>query len=199
MRIKRGLLIIAGISFAAVIGILGMGHRSVYAREDLKKAVQCSFVVSPEFVPGDEKGLFINVNHPMESSTIMYSYYDNGNERALTNREKQELEESGQVQVVDASRDLTSEIYLQTMKEAYLREYGYDVGYEIASFDEISVDGYPGFKIESSYQIRNDEKVHQTVYIIVSKYRTFTVAYQRAEDDDCAELFEESAQSIHLR
>jgi hypothetical protein len=35
--------------------------------------------------------------------------------------------------------------------------------------------------------------------MLISRYRMFTVTYQRAEDDDCEEFFENSAATIHLR
>jgi hypothetical protein len=72
------------------------------------------------------------------------------------------------------------------------------VGFVVSSFDKITVDGYPGYRIVSSYQAADEEKVHQTVYMLLSKYRTFTISMQRAEDDDCEALFEECASSIHV-
>ena len=170
-----------------------------YASDNLPKATTCSFVVPDEFIPGSEIGLFINRNTPMESSTIKYSCYDNGMDRVLTNRQKQELERSGEKQIIDSSENLTKEIYVEEMTTAYTQEYGQDVGFNVSSFDNITIDGYPGYKIVSSYQPAGQETIHQTVYILLSKYRMFTIAYQRAEDDDCQELFETSANTIHIK
>lgn len=169
------------------------------AQSDLKTAVQCSFVVPKEFVPGSGKGIFINVNHPMESSTISYSYYDNGADKALTNREKLALDKSGEPKIIDESLNLTKEKYQETVSDAYTKVYGIDVGFQVQSFDKINIDGYPGFKIESDYQAVGEQRIHQTTYLIISRYRTFNVSYQRAEDDDCAEAFEASANTIHVR
>ena len=134
----------------------------------------------------------------MESSSIKYSFYDNGMDKALTNREKQALAESGQVQVTDESENLTKEIYQETISAAYNSLYGEDVGYSVSSFDKIKIDGYPGYKIIGTYQASEEEMVHQTVYMILSRYRTFTIMYQRAEDDDCEEYFAESSATIHV-
>ncbi len=172
---------------------------SVQATDDLKTAVQCSFVVPKEFVPGSERGTFNNANHPMESSTISYSYYDNGKDKVLTNREKIDLEKSKEPLLLDESLNLSKEEYQKTLSEAYSKAYGIDVGYKVSSFNKITIDGYPGFRIDGDYQASGEERIYQTTYLIFSKYRTFTVTYQRAEDDDCQDLFEASAETIHVR
>ena len=168
------------------------------ADESLSEAMYCSFVIPPEFVPSDEEGLFINKYHPMESSSISYSVYDNGGWILLTNREKQELKESGEAPVTDERTALTKEIYEETVSAAYNEEYGEDVGYQVESFKDITVDGFPGYEIVASYQASDEEVVHQRVYMILSRYRTFTITLQRAEDDDCEETFSEIASTIHV-
>ncbi len=85
------------------------------------------------------------------------------------------------------------------MAAAYDNEYQQKVGFEVESFEKIKVDGYPGFKIVSSYQSADEEVIHQTVYMLISKYRMFTVTYQRAEDDDCEDAFEESAGTLSIK
>lgn len=193
----------AGVLLAVIFAVLSAAcfpHvLRVKAQDDLKTATSCSFVVPDEFVPGAEKGLFINKNYPMESSSIKYSYYDNGKDKILTNREKAAVIASGEAEIIDESLNLTKEIYLETMSAAYDNEYKQKVGFQVESFEKIKVDGYPGFKIVSSYQPADEEKIHQTVYMLISKYRMFTVTYQRAEDDDCSESFSESAETIHVR
>ncbi len=199
---KTGFMLGVGLAiFITVLaGFLCVDAIDTFAGDDLKEANFCSFVVPPEFVPGETKGLFINKNHPMESSSIMYSHYDNGADVVLTNREKAALEEAGQVQpkVTDESGNLTKDIYQETISAAYNSEYGEDVGYTVKSFNRITVDGYPGYKIEGTFKATDEETVHQTVYMLLSKYRTFTITYQRAEDDDCEEFFEQSAATIHV-
>ena len=168
------------------------------ADESLSEAAYCSFVIPPEFVPSDEDGLFINKNYPMESSSVSYSFYDNGKKTLLTNREKQELKESGEAVTVDERTALSKEIYEETVSAAYNEEYGEDVGYKVESFKNITVDGFPGYEIVASYQAADEEVIHQRVYMILSRYRTFTITLQRAEDDDCEEIFSEIAATIHV-
>lgn len=194
---------ILGLSIALLCliaaSLLCLDALDTYAAENAERAVSCSFVVPPDFIPANETGLFINRNAPMESSTIKYSCYDNGMDRVLTNREKLELQKSGEKQIVDSSAELTKKIYEEQMAQAYDQQYGQNVGFSVSSFENISIDGFPGYKIVASYQLAGEEAVHQTVYIVLSKYRMFTIAYQRAEDDDCQELFETSAQTIHVK
>lgn len=197
--IKYSVGLLAAAVFAVLSALCLSGVINVLAREDLKTATSCSFVIPNEFVPGTEKGLFINRNHPMESSSIKYSYYDNEKDKILTNREKAAVLASGEMEIIDESLNLTREIYQETMSAAYDNEYQQKVGFKVEAFEKIKIDGYPGFKIVSSYQPADEEVIHQTVYMLISKYRMFTVTYQRAEDDDCEESFENSAATIHLR
>ena len=183
---------------AVLAAFIYTGVADVMASDQLKEASYCSFVIPPEFVPGSEKGQFINKNYPMESSLIRYSYFDNGLDELVTNREKQTKSQEETVKVTDKTENLTKEIYEETLAEAYNAAYGQNVGYSVSSFDKIRVDGYPGFKIEASYKAGDEVPVHQTVYMLLSKYRTFTVTYQRAEDDECEEHFNESSATIHV-
>lgn len=197
--IKYSLGLLAAAAFAVLSALCLSGVIDVLAQDDLKTATSCSFVVPNEFVPGTEKGFFINKNHPMESSSIKFSYYDNEKDKVLTNREKAAVLSSGEMEIIDESLNLTREIYQDTMSAAYDNEYQQKVGFKVETFEKIKIDGYPGFKIVSSYQPADQEVIHQTAYMLISKYRMFTVTYQRAEDDDCEEFFENSAATIHLR
>ncbi len=198
-RLSHGAGIFLAITFSVVAGVIFLSASRVHARDNLDKASYCSFVIPPDFMPSQEKGLFINQNHPMESSSIKYDFYDNGLDVILTNREKAAIKEAGEETVIaDESTSLTKEIYEETMAAAFNSQYGQDVGFAVSSFDKITVDGYPGYKIVSSYQAADEEKVHQTVYMLLSKFRTFTISMQRAEDDDCEALFEECASTIHV-
>ena len=197
LTVPLGILLAA--IFALAAALLTLDAIDVFAQEDLPEADWCSFVIPPEFVPGPERGLFINRNHPMESSTIRYSVYDNGKDVVLTNRQRQEVSIGipGNM-VTDEPELLTREVYEETVSAAYNSKYGQNVGFAVESFDNIKVDGYPGFKIVSSYKAEDEETIHQTVYMLISKYKVFTVTYQRAEDDDCNEQFELSANTIHV-
>lgn len=189
----------AALFFAVLAGLLMSDVVEVRAGGNLGVATQCSFVIPPEFVPDEEQGLFRNKDYPMESSSIKYSIYYNGKDKVLTNREKQALLSSGELSLVDESENLTKEIYQDTMKGAYAQKYGQDVGYEVTSFSKKSFDGFPGFKITAELQPADEPKVYQTAYIILSRYRTFSITYQRAEDDECEDLFDASAATIHVR
>ena len=198
-RLLYGVGILMAVAFSVAAGVIFLSASKVYARDNLDPASYCSFVIPPDFVPTQEKGLFINKDNPMESSSIKYDFYDNGLDVILTNREKAARKEAGEETVIaDESTSLSKEIYQETMAAAYNSQYGQDVGFAVSSFDKITIDGYPGYKIVSSYQASDEEKVHQTVYMLLSRYRTFTISMQRAEDDDCEALFEECASSIHV-
>lgn len=184
--------------FLIMILAFSGGMKALAQEEDLKTATFCSFVVPTDFVAGTEKGMFINKNYPMESSSIKFSFYDNEKDKVLTNREKAKALASGEMEIIDESLNLTKDIYQETMSAAYDNEYQQNVGFKVEAFEKIKIDGYPGFKIVSSYQASGEEVVHQTVYMLISKYRMFTITYQRAEDDDCQEQFDNSAATIHL-
>ncbi|MCR5555986.1 MAG: hypothetical protein K6F75_00285 [Butyrivibrio sp.] len=189
----------AAIFFAVMAGLLMSDVVKTRAGGNLSVATQCSFVIPSEFEPDEEQGLFRHKDYPMESSSIKYNIYYNGQDKVLTNREKQALLRNGELSLVDESENLTKEIYQDTMSKAYSQEYGQDVSYEVTSFSKKSFDGFPGFKITAELQPAEDMKVYQTAYIILSRYRTFSITYQRAEDDECEDLFNTSAATIHVR
>ncbi|SFB84398.1 hypothetical protein [Butyrivibrio sp. YAB3001] len=192
---------IAQALFTAMIPmtVMGIGALKVCASDNLKSATQCTFMVPPEMDATTKKGLFEHLNFPMESCTISYSVYDNGEDKVLTNREKKAIEESGDKVVLYDPENLTKEIYQETISAAYNKEYGQNVGCHVESFEKIDIDGYPGYKISLTYKNADEEKIYQTAFIIVSKYKVFTVTYQRAEDDDCQEMFDISQASIHVK
>ena len=196
--IKLGIGILVTVALTAIAGLLESDVVIASSNGELKSATQCSFIVPPQFVPGEESGLFIHKDYPMESSSISYNIYYNGKDKVLTNREKQALLQKGEVPPIDESENLTKEIYQDMMSKAYAAKYGHDVDLVVTSFDRKSFDGYPGYKIISEFKPEDEMKVHQMVYIILSRYRTFTITFQGAEDDECQELFEKSAETIHV-
>ncbi len=165
--------------------------------EELEKALGCTFVLPDGYVLSEsEENVFVNSNYPLESGIITYSVVTTGSEDTLTNAERAEAAESTETEAEDASTELTQEFYQETMANALNEEYGTDVGYTISEFDNISIDGYPGYFIASTYQ--GEQTIHQMVYIVLSRYKTFTITYSRAEDDDTVEAFEASAATIHV-
>ena len=190
--------LITAILFMCFVGSL-LSSVTVRAAEDLEVATECLFVVPPEFEPGRELGFFEHLNMPMESSSIRYNVYSNGKDKVLTNREKKLAEEAGGKVILDESQNLTKEIFEESLSNAYNEKYGADVGYKVSSFENIKIDGFKGYRIGATFQASGEERVYQTTYIILSKYKTFTITYQRAEDDDCQELFDMSEKTIHIR
>ena len=170
----------------------------VCAKDELKEARQCTFVIPSEFTYESESGLFVNKNEPMESSSISYDIYDNGKNITLTNREKKKNPASIDKAVVDNTSNLTKSEYEKAISASYEEAFGEDVGFKVDSFENITIDGYPGYHIESYFKVSGQQTIYQSVYMILSKYKTFTITYQRAEDDQCQELFENSAATIHV-
>ncbi len=169
------------------------------ARDSLPEADFLSFKIPSEFVPSAEPGVFLNRNHPMESSSISYSVYYNGEDKVLTNRERAAAAADPKASSIpaDESMNLTRDVYEETVSAAYNSSYAQNVGYKVSSFENIKVDGLPGYRIEADYQLEGQERVYQTVIMVISRYRTFTVTYQRAEDDYCQEQFEASIETLH--
>ncbi|MBO5622110.1 MAG: hypothetical protein J5959_10830, partial [Butyrivibrio sp.] len=80
------LLLAAVIAIISSVGFLD--GITIYAKDELKEARQCTFVVPSDFTLQAETDTFVNKNEPMESSSISYNIYDNGKNITLTNREK---------------------------------------------------------------------------------------------------------------
>ena len=194
---KKILTLIAA-AMAVVTLTVNMNLVKADANDEMKEASCVSFVIPSQFEPGLERGLFVNKQYPMESSTIQYDCYNNGKDELLTNKEKQALAEKDEPVISDESLRLSKEIFEDAVSRTYNEEYGEEVGYSVSSFNQMSIDGYPGYKIEGSFKVSDQETVYQTVYMILSKYKTFTITYQRAEDDDCEDLFADSQATIHV-
>lgn len=198
LRMKKRLLVPILIMTFMTAFLSEAGAVSVHAEEELKIAKQCTFVIPAQFTPSSEKNLFIDKSYPMESGSIKYSVYYNGMDVIMTNREREEAEKKAEEKVIDSSGEMTKKEYEELLSANYNKEYGTDVGFNVTDFDTIEIDGFPGYKIEANYKVGDEEPIFQTVYMIRSRYRTFTITYQRAEDDECSESFEKSAKTIHV-
>lgn len=203
---KRGVLfmnkkkilfnVILAASMAFAIFVTNALCLELAAGEELKEATGCTFVLNPEFVPAGVKGYYVNKYRPMESSSVSYVVHNNSNDFMLTNREKAE-QASGE-KTIDSLAKLDKHKYETLVSAGYAAQYGGDVGFKVESFERIEIDGYPGYKIDAHYEPEGSQAVYQTVYIIRSKYRTFTITYQRAADDECEESFQISASTIRV-
>ena len=197
MNIKKRLVSVL-IGAAMVMLLTGRALTlTAYADEELREASQCTFVIPSEFKPSGTKGLFIHKSYPMESCSVMYTVYDNGGGIRLTNREREAVEQNPSG-IVDSSGELTKKHFQDLFSATYNREYGVDVGYKVSSFDNIAIDGYPGYKVTADYKAGDEERIFQTVYMIRSHYKTFVITYQRADDDDADALFDASAKTLHV-
>ncbi|WP_026656856.1 MULTISPECIES: hypothetical protein [unclassified Butyrivibrio] len=188
--------VILAASMAFAIFVTNALCLELAAGEELKEATGCTFVLNPEFVPAGVKGYYVNKYRPMESSSVSYVVHNNSNDFMLTNREKAE-QASGE-KTIDSLAKLDKHKYETLVSAGYAAQYGGDVGFKVESFERIEIDGYPGYKIDAHYEPEGSQAVYQTVYIIRSKYRTFTITYQRAADDECEESFQISASTIRV-
>ena len=197
-KIRAVYLLLLAVTIAIISSVGYLDGITSFAKDELKEARQCTFVVPSDFVLQAETDTFVNKNEPMESSSISYNIYDNGKNITLTNREKKRNPASIEKAVIDNTANLTKSEYEKLLSESYNEAFGSDVDFTVESFENITIDGYPGYHIESSFMVPDQQKAYQTVYMIMSKYKTFTITYQRAEDDNCQELFEQSAATIHV-
>ena len=188
--------VILAASMAFVIFVTDALCLELAAGEELKEATGCTFVLNPEFVPAGVKGYYVNKYRPMESSSVSYVVHNNSDDFMLTNREKAQ-QASGE-KTIDSLAKLDKHKYEALVSAGYAAQYGGDVGFKVESFERIEIDGYPGYKIDAHYEPEGSQAVYQTVYIIRSKYRTFTITYQRAADDECEESFQISASTIRV-
>lgn len=141
--------------------------------------VRCCAVLIPAGYQESEEipGMYLHERNPLDSSNIYYTVSAG----------------SGKGKV---SGTLTQELYKDTMEEAY-EKAGQKVALEITSFEEIDMEGIPGYKIRSAFTIENGEKIEQLAYLILAK-DTYTVTYSQMSDDELMADFEISDGEIRL-
>ena len=146
--------------------------------ESGREEVKCCAVLIPAGYVESEKipGMYVHERNPLDSSNIYYSSSSG--------------DEGGMV-----SDKLTKESYKEIVEGAY-KEGGQDVDLVIDSFEEIDMEGVPGYKIRSSYQIEGGE-VEQLAYLILAE-DTYTITYSQMADDDLMADFEISDGVIKL-
>ena len=95
-------------------------------------------------------------------------------------------------------QELSKESYEKMMAQQYAMVYGTAVSYQVSSFENITVDGFPGYRIEASWKDAS-QNIDQTVIMILSADKTYTITWSQAEDDLHTEDFAESQASVHVQ
>lgn len=136
--------------------------------------VGCTVVLPDGYLPSDSvKGMFVSQRNPLDSSNIYYT-----------------VSEGDMI-----SKELTEEIYEETVENAFLDE-GWDVDLQVETFEEIDMEGIPGYKIRSSYQL-DDSEIEQLAYLILAE-ETYTITYSQMADDELMADFDISGDEIRL-
>lgn len=146
--------------------------------ESGREEVSCCMVLIPASYQESEEvpGMYIHNRNPLDSSNIYYTVSEGSYGGVL-------------------SSALTKEIYEKVMEEAYA-EAGQEIDLMIASFETIDIDGVPGYKIRSSYQVEEGE-IEQLTYLIAAQ-NTYTITYSQMSDDELLADFEISEGEIRL-
>lgn len=116
----------------------------------------------------DVPGMYVHEKSPLDSSNVYYTVSAGSGE--------------GKV-----SASLTEADYKESIEEAY-REEGQDIQLNIESFEKINMEGIPGYKIRSSYDM-DGETIEQLAYMILAD-NTYTVTYSQIADDELLADFE---------
>ena len=137
----------------------------------------CAVLIPEDYQESEDiPGMYLHERNPLDSSNIYYTV----------------SEGSGDGVVSDT---LTREAYEETLEEAY-EESGQKVDLNIESFEEIDMEGVPGYKIRSSYAV-GDKEIEQLAYLILAK-DTYTITYSQMSDDELMADFEISDGEIRL-
>ncbi len=144
---------------------------------DREEASYCVVLIPASYQESQEiPGMYVHNRSPLDSSNIYYTVSEGG--------------EDGIV-----STELTKETYERTLEEAY-KEAGRDVDLVIESFEEIDMEGVPGYKIRSACQVE-EEKIEQLTYLILAQ-DTYTITYSQMSDDELMADFVISDGEIRL-
>lgn len=144
---------------------------------DREEASYCVVLIPASYQESEEiPGMYIHNRNPLDSSNIYYTVSEGSKEGMV-------------------STSLTEEIYEKTLEEAY-KEAGQAVDLDIESFEEIDMEGVPGYKIRSAYQVE-EGKIEQLTYLIVAK-NTYTITYSQMSDDELMADFVISDGEIRL-
>ncbi len=137
----------------------------------------CALLIPAGYQPSEDiEGMYVHERSPLDSSNIYYTV--------------SEGEHDGRI-----SDELTEEIYEETVENAF-QEAGQTVDLQIEDFEAIDMDGVPGYKIKSYYEVA-DTRIEQLAYIITAD-NTYTITYSQVADDELLVDFEITDDEIRL-
>ncbi len=187
-----------GMALIVVMMVLCTRFSSHADMKELKESKYCSFIVPSGFGPTDTPGTYVNEFYPLESANVTYKMTLIPQDKILTNAQKAAGEDASGTDEDLLYDELTKEMYEEIQAENYTALYGENIGFKVEDFKDINIDDFPGYMITTSFTPEDSEKIHQTVIIVLSKNKVYTVVYSRAEDDDFDEAFIDSIASIHV-
>lgn len=137
----------------------------------------CALLIPAGYQPSEEvEGMYVHERRPLDSSNIYYTVLPG--------------DADGKV-----SEKLTKEIYEETIEDAFSEE-GWEIDLQIESFEEIDMEGVPGYKIRSTYDVE-DGRIEQLTYLIMAD-DTYTITYSQMADDQLMADFDISGDEIRL-
>ncbi|MBD5522093.1 MAG: hypothetical protein HDR03_12895 [Lachnospiraceae bacterium] len=136
----------------------------------------CTFVPPEGFeeVP-DMEGMYVNKHYPIDVSTVYYT--------------EKEMDISLQL--------MTEDTFTDHMKDELERMYDSEVEINVDTFEKITIDDLPAFKILCSYSYE-DVKITQLEYIINAD-KSYIIIYSQTDDYDKMEEFKASAETIQIK
>lgn len=137
----------------------------------------CALLIPAGYQPSEEiEGMYVHERNPLDSSNIYYTVSPG--------------DADGKV-----SEKLTKEVYEKTIENAFSEE-GWKIDLQIESFEEIDMEGVPGYKIRSTYEVE-DGQIEQLTYLIMAD-DTYTITYSQMADDQLMADFDISGDEIRL-
>lgn len=137
----------------------------------------CALLIPAGYQPSEEiEGMYVHERRPLDSSNIYYTVSPG--------------DADGKV-----SEKLTKEIYEETIEDTFSEE-GWEIDLQIESFEEIDMEGVPGYKIRSTYDV-GDGRIEQLTYLIMAD-DTYTITYSQMADDQLMADFDISGDEIRL-
>ena len=136
----------------------------------------CTFVPPEDFeeLP-DMEGMYVSEHYPVDVSTIYCA--------------EKEMDMSLQL--------MTENTFTDHMKKELKQLYDSEVEIKVDTFEKITIDDFPAFKILCSYSY-GDVKIKQLEYIINSD-KSYIIIYSQTDDYDRMEEFRASAETIHIK